>query len=47
MKQIYLTEEELEIMLKALNVAGSVEPGNYEYDNLADAVVYEGRVSEV
>lgn len=45
MKQICLTEEEFEIVLKALNIAGSVEPGNYEYDNLFDAILYEGRVN--
>jgi hypothetical protein len=45
MLNVKLTEEEFEIVLKALNIAGSVEPGNYEYDNLFDAITYEGRVN--
>lgn len=46
MKQICVTEQELEIILTALNIAGGVK-NNYSYYDLHDAITYEGRVTEV
>lgn len=44
MKQIYLTDSEYELLLYLLNKVGATYP---EADDLADTIVYEGRVSEV
>ena len=44
MKQIYLTNSEYELLLHLLNKIGAEYP---EADDLADVMVYDGRVSEV
>lgn len=44
MKQIMLTNTEYELLLHLLNKVGAEHP---EADDLHDAIVYDGRVSEV
>ena len=44
MKQIMLTNTEYEFLLHLLNKVGAEHP---EADDLYDAIVYDGRVSEV
>lgn len=44
MKQIYVTNQEAELILQALNLLGATDS---RADDLADALIYEGRVSEV
>ena len=46
MLNVKLTEEELEMVLNALNTMGKVKGDDLYYD-LHDYIVYEGRGSEV
>lgn len=46
MLNVKLTQEELEMVLSALNTMGKVKNNDLYYD-LHDSIVYEGRVSEV